>query len=144
MPPMARGAKEKVELLNRIRTGQEPTTREGVVLWPPNGPPIRAKFRPDHDVYVREVFPEKGSRELAGGFAYSWTPQGKVQGRVGTGLSHALKKEMLEDPQKFVGRVARVKALDVYRDKEDPKKPGALRAPAFKDWHLDKNLGLLP
>lgn len=145
LPPMARGTKEKVNLMNRIRTGQEPTTREGVVLWPmKGGAPIRAKFRPDYDVYVREVFPEAGARDLAGGFTYSWTPQGKIQGRVGTGFSHALKKEMLEEPQKFIGRVARVKALDLYRDKENPKKPGALRAPAFKDWHLDKNLGLLP
>lgn len=145
LPPMASGAKEKVNLMNRIRAGQEPTTREGVVLWPMDGgPPIRAKYRPDHDVYVREIFPETGARDLAGGFTYSWTPRGKIQGRVGTGFSHVLKREMLEDPSKFLGRVARVKALDLYRDRENPDKPGALRAPAFKDWHLDKNLGLLP
>jgi len=47
---------------------------------------------------------------------------------------------MLENPQKYIGRVARVKALGMYRDKENPKKPGSLRAPSFQDWHLDKGL----
>lgn len=142
LPPMASSTKEKVTLLNRIRTGQEPITREGVVLWPlQGGAPIKAKFKPDHDVYVREIFPEQGARgELAGGFTYSWTPQGKVVGRVGTGFNHELKRDMLANPGAYIGRVARVNAQAVYRDKTSPKKPGALRAPSFKDWHLDKGL----
>jgi hypothetical protein len=140
LPPMATSTRDKVDLLNRVRTGQEPITSEGVVLWPlGGGAPIKAKFRPDHDVYVREVFPETGQREgLAGGFRYSWTPKGRIVGHVGTGLNHDLKRDMLENPQKYIGRVARVRALGVYRDKENPKKPGALRAPSFQDWHLDK------
>lgn len=140
LPPMAYTSRDKVDLLNRIRTGQEPITREGVVLWPlEGGPPTRAKFRPEHDVYVRQVFSEKGTRDdLAGGFAYSWTPRGKIVGRVGTGLTHALKQDMLENPKKYIGRVARVRAETVYRDKKNPKKPGALRAASFKDFHLDK------
>lgn len=141
LPPTAVTPKEKIDLLNKIRTGQEPITSEGVVLWNrEGGAPIKAKFRPDHDVYVREIFPEQGSRELAGGFSYSWTPQGKIVGRVGTGFSHAIKKDMFENPNKYKGRVARVQALDVYTDPNNPKKPGALRAPSFKDWHLDKGL----
>jgi len=145
MPPMARTAKTKVDLLNRIRRGQEPITREGVVLWPlAGGAPTKSKFRPDHDVYVQNVFPEDGKRkDLAGGFDYSWTPKGRVVGRVGTGFTHALKKDMLENPQEYIGRVARVRADDVYRDKADPRKPGALRAASFKDWHLNKNMGLI-
>lgn len=140
LPPMAKTTRDKVDLLNRIRTGQEPITSEGVVMWPlGGGPPVKAKFRPDHDVYVREVFPETGKREgLAGGFRFSWTPKGKVVGHVGTGLDHALKRDMLENPDKYVGRVARVRALGVYPDKTNAKKPGALRAPSFQDWHLDK------
>jgi hypothetical protein len=143
LPPMARTAKEKVDLLNRIRTGQEPITGEGVVMWPTEGgAPIKAKFRPDHDVYVRQIFAETGKRPgLAGGFEYSWTPRGKVVGRVGTGLNHDLKRDMLDNPAKYIGRVARVRAQAVYPDKSNPRKPGALRAPAFKDWHLDKNMG---
>lgn len=142
MPPRANTPKEKINLLNRIRTGVEPITSEGVVLWPmEGGTAIKAKFRPDHDVYVREVFPEEGKRgNLAGGFTYSWTPQGKIMGRVGTGFTHQLKQDMLENPQKYVGRVARVRALGVYPDPSNSKKPGALRAPSFQDWHLDKGL----
>jgi hypothetical protein len=145
LPPMARSSEAKINLLNRIRTGAEPLTSEGVVLWPlKGGAPIKAKFRPTHDVFVREIFLEKGKRTgLAGGFTYSWTPQGEIVGRVGTGLSHDEKKQMYEDPTAFAGRVARVQALGVFANKHDPKKPGALRAPAFKDWHLDKNLGLM-
>jgi len=142
IPPIAHTPKEKLELMNRIRTGQEPITSEGVVLWPlEGGAPIKAKFRPDHDVFVREIFGETGQRQdLAGGFRYSWTPRGKVVGTVGTGFAHDLKRDMLENPQKYIGRVARVKALGMYRDKENPKKPGSLRAPSFQDWHLDKGL----
>jgi hypothetical protein len=140
LPPMATSTRDKVDLLNRVRTGQEPITSEGVVLWPlGGGAPVKAKFRPDHDVYVREVFPETGQREgLAGGFRYSWTPKGRIVGHVGTGLNHDIKRDMLENPQKYIGRVARVRALGVYPDKTNPKKPGALRAPSFQDWHLDK------
>jgi len=146
LPPMARTPKEKINLLNKIRSGKEPLTSEGVVLWPlKGGVPIKAKFRPDHDVYVREVYPEEGKREgLAGGFRYSWTPEGKIVGNVGTGLDHALKRDLLEHPEKYIGRVAKVRALGVFPDKDNPKKPGALRAPAYKEWHLDKNMGLLP
>ena len=144
LPPMATTPRGKVDLLNRIRTGQEPTTSEGVVMWPlGGGPPIKAKFRPDHDVYVREVYPETGKREgLAAGFRYSWTPNGRIVGQVGTGLDHALKRDMLENPQRYIGRVARVRAQGVYRDKVNPKKPGALRAPSFQDWYLDKGFQL--
>src|SRR5512136_925778 len=128
LPPMAETSKQKIDLLNRIRTGREPATREGVVLWPlQGGAPVKAKFKPDHDVYVREVFPETGERQgLAGGFTYSWTPKGKIVGRVGTGFTHDLKRDMLENPQKYIGRVARVNAQALYRDPDQPKKPGAL------------------
>jgi hypothetical protein len=144
LPPTAETTKDKINLLNKIRTGQEPITTEGVVLWPlGGGTPIKAKFRPDHDVYIREIYPETGQREgLAGGFRYSWTPRGKIVGHVGTGFSHALKKDMLENPKDYIGRVARVRALGLYRDKENPKKPGALRAASFTDFHLDKGLQL--
>lgn len=142
LPPMAGTAKEKIQLLERIRSGREPITSEGVVMWPlGGGPPVKAKFRPDHDVYVREVFPEGGKREgLAGGFTYSWTPRGKIVGRVGTGITHDLKQDMLAHPEKYIGRVARVRALGLYTDKDNPKKPGALRAPSFSAWHLDKGM----
>ena len=146
LPPMAETAKEKVTLLNKIRTGQEPLTHEGVVLWPlKGGAPTKAKFKPDFDLVVREIFPEEGKRTgLAGGFSYSWTPRGKVVGRVGTGFNHELKQDMLANPQKYIGRVARVTAQDVYRDQTNPKKPGALRAPSFQDWHLDRNMHRMP
>jgi hypothetical protein len=142
LPPMASTARGKVNLLNRIRTGQEPITREGVVLWPlEGGAPIRSKFRPEHDVYVRKIHAERGERkDLAGSFGYSWTPKGKIVGRVGTGLNHDLKRDMLENPKKYIGRVARVRAESVYRDKKNRKKPGALRAPSFFSWHLDKGM----
>jgi hypothetical protein len=142
LPPMASTAKEKIELLARIRTGREPLTHEGVVQWPlAGGAPIKAKLLDTHDVYVRDIFTEQGDRgEMAGGFEYSWTPAGKVVGRVGSGFNHEMKRDMHANPEKYIGRVAKVTAQDVYRDAGNPKKPGALRGASFSEWHLDKGL----
>lgn len=140
LPPSASTAKAKLRLLNRIRTGEEPITGEGVVLWPlKGGAPIKAKIQNTHDLYVRGVYPEKDSNKgIAGGFTYAWTPRGKVVGRVGSGLTRTLKADMLRNPEKYIGRVARVRAQDVYRDHTNPKHPGSLRSPVFVDFHLDK------
>jgi ATP-dependent DNA ligase len=133
IPPIARTGGEAAQLLKRIGAGKEKLTTEGVVIWPlEGGRPIRVKFRDDHDVYVREIFPEEGKRgRMAGGFTYSHTPTGPIVGKVGTGMKHALKRQMIEDPESYIGRVAKVSA-------ERKTKTGALTKPSFEEWHLDK------
>ena len=144
MPAIALETDKQKALLEAIEKGQHPTTREGVVFWNLNsaGPPIKVKFRPDYDVYVRGFFEGEGKfkDQAIGGFYYSWSPTGAVQGKVGTGLTDFLREDMFRFPQKYIGRVAKVQAHEVYPDKENPEQPGALRAPAFIDWHLEKGM----
>jgi hypothetical protein len=137
LPRMAFTEKDKKELLSDIRKGHLPETKEGVVFWhlrEGSQPPIKTKFVKDHDVYIRDFFPGEGKyhNNAVGGFLYSHDPDGPIVGRVGTGLSDELRHDMHEHPNRYKGLVARVKAQDKYPS-------GALRAPAFADWHLDKN-----
>lgn len=145
LPRMARTPAEKRKLFEDIRSGKIPETKEGVVTWnlARPGPPTKHKFRPDHDVYIRGFFDatpgSKYEGNAVGGFTYSHTEGGEIVGRVGTGLSDELRRKMYEDPEKYLGSVARVTALDVYPLVGKESEKGALRAPSFSDWHLDKN-----
>lgn len=139
VPDTAETSKEKARLLKEIREGGHGQTSEGVIVWrkDESAPPTKAKHRPDHDVHVRGIFPAKGKdgRELdrAGGFTYSHTPTGPIVGRVGTGFDHKTLREMKAKPSRFVGRVAKVRSQERH-------KSGALRAPSFSEWHLDKGM----
>lgn len=131
LPRMASTPSEKQKLIEDIRSGKEPSTIEGVVEWHLDKPvPVKSKFRPEKDVFVRRVFPEKGARGLAGGFEYSTTKEGPIVGRVGTGFSHGLKRDMLESPSKYEGLQARIKVIPGHEG----------RAPAFISWHLDQEI----
>jgi hypothetical protein len=136
LPRMATSSKDKKELLEAIHQGKVPETKEGVVAWhlTEGKAPIKVKFHEDHDVHVRGFFSGEGKYKGkgVGGFTFSHTPDGPVVGKVGTGLSDAQRKDMHEHPEKYVGLVARVKAQQKYQS-------GALRAPSFQGWHLDKN-----
>ena len=137
LPKMAFSEEEKKQLLQDIKSGKVPETKEGVVFWNmKNGamPPVKTKFVNDHDVYIRDFFPGEGKykNKAVGGFLYSHEPEGSIVGKVGTGLSDELRIDMHEHPDRYKGLVARVTAQEKYSS-------GALRAPAFTDWHLDKN-----
>ncbi len=142
LPPMAFTPDQKQELFKAVKGGKLPETKEGFVerhLTAPGDKPLKAVIRPNHDVYVRDVFTEKGQRNMAAGFKYSWTPDGPIVGKVGTGLDHSTKKDMLKNPDDYIGRVALVRSMDASQNRSDPSQLGALRAPSFKGWHLDKN-----
>ncbi len=135
IPRTAETPEEKAKLIHDIEHRKEPTTVEGVVEWRKDKPlPSKAKFRDEQDVYVRGVFQEQakthGRQAMAGGFEYSLAPHGPVVGRVGTGMSHSLKKDLLDNPDRYKGLQARIKLQRGY--------PG--RAPAFQGWHLDEVL----
>jgi hypothetical protein len=137
LPPMAFDEKSKRRLLQDIGSGKLPHTKEGVVLWnlKEGSPPAKVKFKDSHDVYVRRFFAGEGKYKGTGvgGFEFSHSPEGPVVGRVGTGISDALRTDMHKHPNRYLGAVAVVEAMEKY------KGTGALRAPAFKYWHLDKN-----
>lgn len=131
LPRTATTESEKKKLFNEIKQGKEPSTKEGVIEWNLNSStPKKSKFRDDHDVYIRDVFYEKSSRGMAGGFSYSMTPAGKIVGKVGTGFSHSFKKDLAENPDKYKGLKAMVQMT-----------PGHVgRAPSFVGLHLDQDI----
>jgi len=147
LPPMAFTPEEKAKLIKDVGSKKLPHTTEGVVAHhrTKSGVPFqKGVFRPDHDVYVRDVFVEKegkteGGRGMAGGFLYSMTPDGPVVGKVGTGFDHKTKKDMLRNPEDYVGRVATVRSMSEKQNLQEASEIKALRAPSFQNWHLDKN-----
>jgi hypothetical protein len=135
LPRTAETPKAKEKLIADIRTGREPSTEEGVVEWHlDKHVPRKSKFLREQDAYVRDVFLEKGNRKgLAGGFEFSKTPESPVVGRVGTGFSHELKRDMAANPEKYKGLHARI-AVQPAPEHYAP------RAPAFRSWHLDQDI----
>jgi len=134
MPETATDPAAQRDLYKRITGGEHPRTREGIIAWPkePGKKPIKVKATPEADVWVQKVFP--GEKRLkgvgAGGFEYSLSPEGPVTGRVGTGFTEATRKEMLEDPEGWKGRLARIRSQGRFPS-------GAHRAPAFISLHED-------
>ena len=136
-PRTAVTASEKEKLIFDIMHGLEPSTEEGVIEWHRDkSVPTKAKFLEERDAYVKGVFAEKGPKRagtMAGGMEISLTQGGPTVGRVGTGFSHAMKKDMLENPGKYIGLRARIKA---------PKAPAhyAPQKAVFHSFHLDQDL----
>jgi 8-oxo-dGTP pyrophosphatase MutT (NUDIX family) len=140
-PTVARTPVQKKKLLAAVKAGKFPETKEGVVVHELNrdAPFQRAKIRPDHDVYVRRIDTKKSSpKGQASGFSYSFEPDGKIMGRVGTGLSRALRHDMAANPEKYVGRVAKVRSAGRHQKRKDPSQGALTGSPAFKEWHIDK------
>jgi hypothetical protein len=138
-PEVAISPEEKKRMLDQVKNRAHPQTEEGVVLQnlAKAAPPLRAKFKPDHDVYVTGVFdkPKGQARGHAGGITYSFEPGCPTVGRIGTGFDHATRKDMLENPDRYIGRVAKAQSV---RSQEQQGQLKALRAPSFKGWHIDK------
>ncbi len=137
LPDIAVSSEEKKKLIEDIKEGKHPETTEGVVLWNmlKHESPIKAKFFKEHDVYIRDYFPGRGKYKDngVGGFTYSHTPDGPIVGECGTGLDDKLRRDMHNNPDKYKGMVATVSSQHKY------EKTQALRVPAFKGFHLDKN-----
>lgn len=122
--PRVGGAKAR-RLVKAILEGREGLTQEGVVVHLPGKRPLKAKVRPDYDVVVQDVFPaETAGAPRAGGFTYSLPGSDKVVGRVGTGFDYQMLRDMLEHPEAYRGRTARIQAQEQYPT-------GAYRAPSF-------------
>lgn len=128
----AESAEDPVQLWNQVRSGQHPLTREGIVIHPSLGRPSKGKLLEEQDVYVTGTFPGEGKYRGrgVGGFTYALAPGGPEAGKVGTGLTDALRSDMHLHPESYVGRVARVRS-------QGPFDSGALRAPALIALHED-------
>lgn len=133
LPQVAQTPEEMKDLWKRISGGKHPTTREGMIFHHrTGGPPIKVKLRPEAKVYVRDIFPGGGQLEGAGagGFTYSLEEGGPEIGRVGTGFDVATRKAMMENPEEWRGRIARIASQERFPS-------GAYRAPSFIALHED-------
>lgn len=112
--------------LQLMRQKKHPLTQQGFIIQQQNKRPVKAKLTQDADVIVRDIFPAetKNGSTRAGGFRYSLPQNQKIIGSVGSGLQHKLLKQMLQNPQNFIGRTARIEAQQQYPS-------GAYRAPRF-------------
>lgn len=115
-----------MKALEVMRKGKHPLTNEGLVIQREGQRPVKMKLTDDSDVVVRNIFPavtKDGSRR-AGGFEYSLPGQDGIVGRVGTGFDHKLLQDMIDNPDNYLGRTARIRHFGQYDS-------GAYRAPAF-------------
>jgi len=136
LPDSAGDRDVKRQLLGDIQRGKHPDTKEGVVVWSKaRATPRRAKIRPDFDVYIRRVEPGKGRLQagMAGAVSYSLTPTGPIVGTVGSGFSDALRRDLMKNPKKYVGKVITVQGAGQFPG-------GAISAPTFFRFHPEKNL----
>lgn len=125
----------KIQLLKEIGTGENPKTSEGVVIQDLKNPTdkiLKAKFKNIYDVYVVGIVPGKIG---AAAILYSDKPGGEPIGKVGTGFSIQERIDMLEHPDKYIGRVAIVKAIRKTKD-------GVLFQPSFQSFHPEKGKSL--
>lgn len=122
--PVVTGEAAK-RLVEQIASGRYPMTREGVVVHQQGKRPVKAKVKSDYDVVIRDVFKADTDRgDMAGGFTYSYPDSDEIVGRVGTGFSDAMRKDMWQNPQNYIGQTARVHSQEQLGS-------GALRAPGF-------------
>lgn len=134
LPPEANDKASALALLEAIKKGKHPLTREGVVVAGPDMPTTKVKFAPEYDVLVKNVFKAltKAGPDRAGGFTYADpSAPDKELGRVGSGMTRDMAIRMLKHPQDFEGTIARVKAQERFPS-------GALRAPRLIGPHFDK------
>lgn len=129
MPPVTGEAAKR--LVEKIKSGKYPLTREGVVLSMPNGKVLKSKNIDDYDVIIRDIFKADTDRgDMAGGFSYSYPDSDEIVGRVGTGFDDAMRKDMWEHPDKYIGQLARVHS-------QEQLESGVLRAPGFVAMRAD-------
>lgn len=135
MPDVAVTSAEKKRMIKTIQKGKHPLTREGFVahlVGEHASTPEKVKFKDHKQVYITEVFPMRMAGKtvkMAGGFTYSLTPKGKTVGRVGTGLSMRLRKEMWENRSQLKGRKVVIESTEQFPS-------GAYRAPSFVSFHM--------
>ena len=129
VPEYASGAAASKELLARILSGKHPLTSEGIIAYTNKGP-VKIKGTQDSDVVIKNIFRAElqDGEPRAGGFEYTLPNGSEVVGKVGTGFSHATLRDMLQNPQDYIGRTARIKSFGQYPS-------GAYRAPVFISRH---------
>lgn len=134
LPEEAKGPAAAQALLAKIYGGKHPLTQEGLILHPQaaGSTPQKIKSSIERDVFVHSFFPGEGrlANQGVGGFRYSLAPNGPAVGKVGSGLDDEIRRELLRNPDQYVGRRAKIQAQESYPS-------GAYRVPVFHAFHED-------
>lgn len=106
---------------------------EGLYKWKrvtvKSGEMLKVKPYKTLDLEVTGIYDGKGKYEgIAGGMVFSYN---SVTVRCGSGIDDDLRKEMADQPSKFIGKVAEIRYLEITED-------GSLRHPTFVRWREDK------
>lgn len=109
LPEIARTKMEKMQLLEKIRTGQHPETAEGVVIYElDKALPVKAKMLHDYDAKIIGTFlarpGTKYEGNAVGGFVVAPEYDQKVRVRVGTGISDEIRRDAYNNPSKYIGQ----------------------------------------
>ena len=111
--------------------------RYNVVIYKlDKGTPVKAKIKHDYDIMITGVYKAKeGSKysgKAIGGFVGSpeWNPHLKLQ--IGSGLNDKMRKDAYKNPNKYIGKWAKVEGAMKYQDS------GKIRQPVFKEIRYEK------
>jgi len=138
LPELAITPKDKLKLLDKIKSGKHSETDEGVVVYDLlKSKPIKAKIKSDIDLLITGVFPaapgSKYEHNSIGGFTAVAEGGGTnaVPIRVGSGLSDELRRAAYLNPNAFIGNWIKVEGGRMYTS-------GKIRTPIFKGFRTDK------
>tara|TARA_B100001113_G_C21112732_1_gene623953 strand:+ start:1190 stop:2539 length:1350 start_codon:yes stop_codon:yes gene_type:complete len=136
-PEFAYTQQEKLSLKDKIESGKHPQTDEGLVIYKlDDATPVKAKIKHDYDVMITGVYEAKPGSKYAGngigGFvaAPEWNPQVKLQ--IGSGLNDKIRRDAYQNPNKYIGKWAKVEGAMKYQDS------GKIRQPVFKEIRYEK------
>jgi len=106
---------------------------EGVVLvHKDTGDNIKMKHRFDYDLRIDSFTSGTGKYDQRAIGAINLVDKnGKPAGKVGTGLSDALRIDMYKNPDRYIGKIVRVTSRKPLLDK--------LREPSFEGFAIDKD-----
>lgn len=121
------------QLLSEIKKRSYPLTEEGIVIFPSVGKPYKYKLYDEADVPIVGITEGTGKYKGRGigGLVYALEEGGPPIGVVGTGLSDEFRKMIYENPEEFIGRIAKIKYQEQFPS-------GAFRAPVFMGFHESK------
>lgn len=135
LPTFSYTQQEKLKLLDQIKSGTHPETKEGVIVYNLQEPvPVKAKRKHDYDALIIGVYPASvGSKyynNAIGGFL-ARPYNSKTTIRVGSGLSDELRRAAYNNPGKFIGQWAKLIGQEEFES-------GKLRSPIFKSFRAEK------